>query len=372
MYRQLIYRGLAVVTIFIGLAILIQSATAQSRVGFDEVGRIDVPARRIVVQGGLAYATDGDCNPEGTPPVYICGGSFSILDVSNVATPTARGQLTSNEERFGATTVNGRYAYMVVEKVTYGNSDTRLAGIDVADPSAPREVASVALPFRGRQIQAVGDALYLAASDNKWGGLIVYDISDPLVPVETTRLFGIGSDMVLDGTKLYATGGRGLYILDVTTPTSPIELGVAEGRFTSVTVASNRAFVTEEGLCPPPYVDCRTFLVELDVSTPQNPTVVGTWTHIPAGTLHASAPYQNFLLVGASDGITAYDLNTPDRAKVANRRIMFNGMPGSVSSLQVQDDFIFIASMAHDQSASSIHVLRLSPRQAVLLPMIVW
>lgn len=122
-------------------------------------------------------------------------------------------------------------------------SEDGIRVIRVSDPDNPVEIAHVLAA--GESINeakaittAMGEPFVLAASDAT--GLIVLDVSDPSAPTEVARYHPFSNPSwaihtihteTLDGTTYaYLADGfsEHVFVLDITDPTSPVEIGVAE------------------------------------------------------------------------------------------------------------------------------------------------
>jgi hypothetical protein len=79
--------------------------------------------------------------------------------------------------------------------------------------------------LHGQGLHLAGGLLYLAAGDH---GLLIYSLADPDQPQEIGRYRNLEDawDVVVDGTTAYVIDEpRGLEILDVSSPTQPVQLG---------------------------------------------------------------------------------------------------------------------------------------------------
>ncbi len=102
--------------------------------------------------------------------------------------------------------------------------------------------------------------------------LVVLDVSNPITPSEvgsTTPFPYFVEDIAVSGTLAYvAAGGAGLRVVDVTTPTAPVEVGAwgSPGYAVGVAVAGNTVYLADG-----PYG-----LWAVDVSDPARPQKVGS------------------------------------------------------------------------------------------------
>jgi len=91
--------------------------------------------------------------------------------------------------------------------------------IDVTDPDQPQEMGSVDTPGAAFDVVVSGNVAYVADDQ---GGLRMIDVSDPRSPHElgfdTTAGF---SQLALADRLLYALGGDGVAIFDVSEPVRP-------------------------------------------------------------------------------------------------------------------------------------------------------
>ncbi|MDF1497658.1 MAG: hypothetical protein P1P90_06450, partial [Patescibacteria group bacterium] len=142
----------------------------------------------VRVQNGLAYV------------INRYGDSLTIIDVSDPANPVT---LSTTAISDGPETleVQGRYAY-----VAYYNDTQSFGVIDISDPSAPTQVAT--LPnlrtgtnvARGMRVQ--GDYVYLAA--NYYNNFTIIDVSKPTAPVRKATLTYAGVKSVdVHGQYIY-------------------------------------------------------------------------------------------------------------------------------------------------------------------------
>lgn len=167
---------------------------------------------------------------------YIANGAlgFRIVDVTNPAAPSITGSLAipnytdfiydTNATRSVA--INGQYAYLATTPKT-GNG---LKVIDISNPTAPREVISLALSPMGaaRSVIISEGRLYAGISSAGWpyDDVYVYDITNPISPVLSSTAIVAGDnsggggpptkmDIVASGQYIYArNAAAGAIVVD--------------------------------------------------------------------------------------------------------------------------------------------------------------
>ncbi len=199
------------------------------------------------VVGNHAYVADGD-------------GGLKIVDVQDPVHPVVVGQLPTGTAI--AVRVAGSHVYVS------DFSGKKVHVVNIADPAKPVVASEIPLPGDGRSAQVVGSRLYVAAG---WGGVVVFDVSQPAAPAEVARLGdgGYVRGLAVQGSVVFVPDyWRGiLTAFDLSDPKSPVELGkVACGGYPRrVEIRDQVAFVVAEGAG----------LVAVDVSDPTRMTVLG-------------------------------------------------------------------------------------------------
>jgi len=177
----------------------------------DVVGEADTPASAydLAVAGSIVYVADDE-------------GGVRVVDWSD---PTAPAEIAAAEGfRAWRVAVSGDLLY-VIEVVP--NQPYALRVFDVGDPAAPVEVgAPLELPTLSGEITLHGDVAYVSARE----ALVILDLSTPTAPVEVDRIpFDGVNDAEVAGDVLYLTSSDpftgGLFAYDVSSPTSPVLLG---------------------------------------------------------------------------------------------------------------------------------------------------
>ena len=140
--------------------------------------------------------------------------------------------------------VDGNYAY-----VAAGTGGLRV--IDISNPTAPREVAALAVGENARAIDHEGTTVYLG--DNGPSGLHVIDVSDPAAPRELGAAewrAGIWEISAV-GDYAYVADGYDLFIFDVADPTAPRQVGSVGTNCSAldVALAGHYAYVADHDNC---------------------------------------------------------------------------------------------------------------------------
>lgn len=135
----------------------------------------------------------------------------------------------------------------VHQKIAYLSYwDAGLVLVDVSDPSNPKFVSRikygpdkegnthVAIPARGGNIVITGDEDF---TPGPWGGLHIFDTSDPFAPFEIATFSTVNSDsssapgwytahnLAVRGNKLYVSWyADGIRVLKISQPSQPVEI----------------------------------------------------------------------------------------------------------------------------------------------------
>jgi len=224
-----------------------------------EVGFVDTPgwARAITVSIGYAYVADDDAG-------------LRVIDVSAPSAPVEVGFADTSGRAYDVAVSRG-HAYVA-------DFNQGLRVIDISASSAPVEVGFVDTPGVALGVAVSGVHAFVADMTS----LRVIDVSTASAPVEVGFINPPGSeqDVAVSGRYAYlANGVMGLRIVDVSTPSAPVEVGAFDppgtAQFSSVAVARGYVYISE---LDPQSVDGHypTFLRVIDVSTPSLPVEVGS------------------------------------------------------------------------------------------------
>jgi hypothetical protein len=257
----------------------------------------------------------GGCRTAFANGNYVCVGNgtcMDVLDVSDPDTAIFAGRVIT-ESIVSGIHVSGNYAYIA-------NWSNGLRVIDISNPNAPTEVAF--LPFEGQcwDVSVFGNFAYVG---NDTLGLRIVDISAPTLPFlvgtfAPPGFAGAEYTQVID-TLAYMASKDGLYILDISTPASPLQIGYSPSPTGSyhVNVANNVAYLPEFA----------SGVRMVDVTDSYNPTEIGYFdTPGSASWIEVSG---NYAYVADGDaGLYVLNVTVPS-------------LPDSVVLLDTEDAYAF-------------------------------
>ena len=194
------------------------------------------------------YDADGvdllDRNPYGYCPFAVASGDFvysangTVMEVLDIHSLLPVGEVIL-ESIVSSLAVSGNYVYIA-------NWSDGFKVIDISNPTNPTLVAEIDFEGQCWDISVNGNYAYVG---NNTEGLQIVDISNPLLPSLASTFLPVEVPafeytQVID-TIAYAATQQGLYILDVSDPTAPVQLGYSpsENGAWSVTVVDTIAFL---------------------------------------------------------------------------------------------------------------------------------
>jgi hypothetical protein len=302
-------------------------------------GRLDTESGfwNIAVSGPYAYMATSQGS-----------GSMHVIDVSDPSSPHIVGILDIRGSP-GNIVVSGTYAYAIGSGITV---------IDISDPTSAHAINFF---FPGAYIFAVGmaiegDSAYVAyreAESYEAGGLKVLDISYlsqlPIVETLNEPDYGESNDIAVLGLFAYATGSSGLQVLDISSPASPVRVGLLEtpqsGHFAGVAVSGSNTFVADYHLG----------LHIVDTSDPSAPSIV-TSVDTP-GTPQAVVVSGSYAYVAdGGSGLQVIDASDPASAHIEGSV----DLPGSAYDVAIAGSYACIVT----EFPAGLHVVDVSDAAA--------
>ena len=249
-------------------------------------------ARTIAISGTLALLGDGL--------------ALTILDVSDPAQPFCRSHVSVPTGVIGIQ-VRGNFAYLGIGSGPLGFG---LEIIDIHDPDNPA-TQGIYNPSGVADLAIAGNILYLTTASS----LTVLDISNPTAPaLVSTYPLNASASLKVVGNRLFVNN-QGTYtfeIFDLADPLHPAKVGsysqAAIGWY-GFSVAGNRAYLLRSA----GGVDV------LDISSPSNPSLIGTYTNIDMLDGHFHATTNGIQVIGnrlyiADTRFQIYDVSSPTKA----------------------------------------------------------
>jgi CSLREA domain-containing protein len=217
----------------------------------------DYDADGVDLQGRYKH---GYCSTAFAAGEYVYAASGTVLEILSISDLSLVGEIAT-ESIVSSIVVSGSYAYIA-------NWSDGFKVIDISNPADPVIVNSLAIPGQCWEVSIFGNYAYVG---NDLNGLKIIDISNPLLPTIAGSFLpepavGFEGTQVVDNIA-YAATKQGLYILDVSDPTNPIELGFSASDYGSwqVTVVDTIAYLPESNAG----------IRIVNISDPQNPLDLG-------------------------------------------------------------------------------------------------
>jgi len=251
----------------------------------NEVGSVSAPDNLygLATDGAHVYCAAND------------SGLF-VFDVTTPASPQLVGRCVLPAYVYDVA-LSGLYAYV--------GADTGLLVVDVQTPASPTRVGALALPGSGIKVRIRGNTAYVA--DN-YSGLRLIDITTPASPAEIGHLdindytyYAVPSGHYVYAACIYT----GLRTIDVQTPSNPVQVDSfpVPGSAQSVALADSIACLAAGKL-----------LYVLDISHPNSPQEIGSCVPTSDPVYVTVAGHYAF--------VCAYDLDVVDIANPANPQVV--------------------------------------------------
>ncbi len=305
---------------------------AAQGVTLEQVGEIPGPANLVRVRDGIGY---------------IAGGhNFTMHDLSNPASPVARGSHAFPQEIWGFRLAGDR-AYV-------GANFFGLGIVDIGDPDNPRLLG---------HHQTLGQAKIGAVASGKVGvidhmeGFVLVDLSDETAPAAIGSFFldGYARDVVTAGTIAYATDSpSGLYVFDLSRPGMPEPVGVVHAP------AAPRDIEVSAGTGGRPTLivgagggDVQVY----DVSDPSAPAKLSSFD-TPGNAVSVSLDGELVYVADTRQGVQVVDLSDPANPVTAGAF----ATPRPARDIAARDGLVLVVVGDSEREGEDRHVLILERR----------
>ncbi len=288
------------------------------------------PTKGIAVSGSTIAAS------------FLFTDAVRLVDASDPNNPMLRGTISGNSETIY---LEGNSLFIL--------SSGQIRAYDISNLDAPSLLGSSAGPASPKDIQIVGNHMYVADSSF---GLRVYDVSNPAAISEIGQLNAeIGATAItINGATAAIAGPNSALLIDVTNPSLPVALGTAN----NATLSGISDALLQNGQL---YLSYENGVQVFDISDPNTPTYQRTI----AGPEILSDPTltqsQGEIILSGSRRLVVSkgDLSGPMSSTISNT--LPTGLPATVdfTAIAVQDGFGY----AVNTDAGSLVVLDLSDPQ---------
>jgi len=311
--------------------------------------------------------------------IYVGNGSeLSIMDVTDPNSPIEIGDIWW-KEGINDIWVRGNYAYLAMNnglrivdvsdpalptlinsyitdsvrsleikdsQVYLGTYSGKMQILDITDPLNLVYQGEYVLPYQLLDMALVSHYAYIAVNHNLYGGVYIIDVTNPTTPtLQGIYTANIGRMTVVNDLLFLASViTPAMSILDVSTPITPVEIGSFEmssvywyTTMDDIAVQDGIAYLSIERLSTDGYSFPQLVITAVDVNDPTSPQELfsESWTeyftHAP---LTVSGNYV-YLADGASR-LLVVDATLPATPTVSTHLI---GLPDL--SMEIQDQFLY-------------------------------
>ena len=308
-----IYRsGNPVGTLASNTTSFIDSTGDPARVGtYEELNE----AYKVEIAGDYAY-------------VAGLGAGLQIIDISNPAAPAFVGAYDTPGDRFrrrrrGRLRLRGGYS-MALEV------------IDISNPATPVRVGHYQVPGgygEAADVAVAGDYAYVADGQGTYPGLWIVDVSNPAAPAEAGRITYMMSrayGVAVAGDYAYVADARGLSIVNISNPATPVLVGDYDTPASArdVAVSGDYAFVA-----------ARTSGLQIvHIGDPENPWLAGSYD-TPGDAYDVAVAGDYAYVADADAGLQIVNISNPPTPGLA---ATFD-TPGTAVGVAVAGGYVYVA-----------------------------
>ncbi|MGD9099935.1 MAG: hypothetical protein PVF45_05590, partial [Anaerolineae bacterium] len=289
-------------------------------------------------------------------------GLMIVQDISDPTHPTYTSQIALPifvEDIY----VSSGYAY-VITSGSCAEGDMKdcitLRVLDVSDPSAPSQIGGYTWPMSEQMpwaisVAAVGHAVYVADASRS---LMVLDVSDPANPLEVSpqdeNTWDEHTwDVAIAGDRAYVLYTHGwnshwrLRVLDISTPTAPVEIGLSPLVYDEPSYALNLKVAGDQA-----YVTDVPGLHIMDISNPGAPVEVGFYvsSKLWAATRSMAVANGYVYVFGLALGIQILDVSNPTAPVEVG---LYDLQDMIIEDIAVVNDYVYVLS-----ATDGLYILR--------------
>jgi hypothetical protein len=275
----------------------------------------------VDISGNYAYINIGD--------------KLAVVDVTNKSSPIVEGQSEPLSSSIQDIFVAGDYAY-----VAAGNDGLYI--VNVATPSNPTLTGYLPpttsdIFWEARSVVVQGDYAYIAAYAE---GLRVINVALKSNPYEVTYsdISGLGLDVAISGGYLYMAAYSGMHIYDISAPASPsyqTTFTDSVGNVNNVALSGNYAYLVANNKT----YSAKWFLRVVDVTSPTSPVEKGKTADINSQ-IYDLSPMGSKVYIGYSNSMVEVQVSNPDAPLAGSGYSLGGGQP---VSLKTASNYAFIS-----------------------------
>jgi len=259
-----------------------------------DLNNIQFMSKRDSLYDTITLAIDGDTAYTGrTDPDFT--QKFNTYDISDPTNLEGLGVYLDYFSVYGTIAdidIEGKYAYFTA----FNSSVDRSFGVvDIEDPDDIQYISNNWVSDRALGLDVEGRLAYIAASTD---GLYILNVTDVSAPVEIGYVStnGNATDVLVDGRYAYIAGGvAGLQIVDIQDPTNPYLVGTYDSPgYAHRLVKQGKTIYMACGLSG---------IIIIDVADPYNPAFVAQRIEDYVWDI---ALYGDSILIGTNLGVHAF------------------------------------------------------------------
>ena len=238
----------------------------------------------------------------------ICAADAAGFDILDVTDPSHLSLVVNHRLTHKAEYIFARGDYIYITGRNLDNGDYSFSIVNISDRDQPEVISTINDLGFCREVKVIGDLAYLGC----YGGLKIFDISDPADPVKIGWYHTGIAPMWLDIQGDYAFMAnifRGFQVIDISNPEEPILVTTNDtvSRLNDIVIRDNLAFVSSE----------KEGLAIFDISTPEAPRLVGKYDIAAgSGAIALAGNGRDILLTDRESTLYLFSVDDPANPKV--------------------------------------------------------